>query len=67
MDEWDHVVPLNIHPFSQKGNFVPHWAFKLNSALVVAGTIHQRLIFLAGTLCPRGGVGAKLTLLKNEK
>jgi len=54
MDERDHVSPLNVHPFLQKQSIVPHWTIKLNSALAAAETIHQRFIFLAGTLCPRG-------------
>jgi len=64
MDEWDHVGPLNVHPFFQKGNVVQHWAFKLNSSLVTAETIHQRLIFLAGTLCPRG-FGCKANFIED--
>lgn len=60
----DHVGPLNVNPFFQKASIVPHWAFKLNSALAAAETIHQRLIFLAGTLCPRG-CGCKADFMKD--
>ena len=31
VDEWDSVVPLNVHPFFQEGNR-PQWVFKVNIA-----------------------------------
>jgi hypothetical protein len=43
MDEWDKVVPLNVHTFFLKRKTLPpQWAFKLNSALATAEDWHLK-------------------------
>jgi hypothetical protein len=43
MDDWDNVVPLNVHRFHHEEKHSPKWIFKLNNDSATAELAFKRV------------------------